>query len=125
MLRVPLFRALHLGRRQTVRLCFDASRPAGVLGGVCLHAVSHARLRDTVLIPDAQTQTVRLQTTVCAMNAGDYLLRVQTVCAEDEPPFTTMRFFSLPANSSSSSKRSPSPRRAFCPARRMRAVPSA
>lgn len=86
MLRVPLFRALHLGRRQTVRLCFDASRPAGVLGGVCLHAVSHARLRDTVLIPDAQTQTVRLQTTVCAMNTGDYLLRVQTACAENEPP---------------------------------------
>ena len=86
MLRVPLFRALHLGRRQTVRLCFDASRPAGVLGGVCLHAVSHARLRDTVLIPDAQTQTVRLQTTVCAMDEGDYLLRVQTACAENEPP---------------------------------------
>lgn len=86
MLRVPLFRALHLGRRQTVRLCFDASRPAGVLGGVCLHAVSHARLRDTVLIPDAQTQTVRLQTTICAMDAGDYLLRVQTACAENEPP---------------------------------------
>ncbi len=57
-----------------------------MLGGVCLHAVSHARLRDTVLIPDAQTQTVRLQTTVCAMNTGDYLLRVQTACAEDEPP---------------------------------------
>lgn len=66
-----------------------------MLGGVCLHAVSHARLRDTVLIPDAQTQTVRLQTTVCAMDAGDYLLRVQTACAEDEPPGLRRCTFSL------------------------------
>lgn len=114
------------GGRQTVRLCFDASRPAGVLGGVCLHAVSHARLRDTVLIPDAQTQTVRLQTT------GSARWMKAIICSACRPPvrrmnrpFTTMRFFSLPANSSSSSKRSPSPRRAFCPARRMRVVPSA
>lgn len=28
-LRVPLTRALHAGRKQTIRLCFDASRPGG------------------------------------------------------------------------------------------------
>lgn len=115
MLRVPLFRALHLGRRQTVRLCFDASRPAGVLGGVCLHAVSHARLRDTVLIPDAQTQTVRLQTTVCAMNTGDYLLRVQTACAENEPPVYDDALFLSSGEQQSITKTFPFPAPRFLP----------
>lgn len=96
LLRVPLFRALHLGRKQTIRLCFDASRPAGVLGGACLHAVSHARLRDTVLVPDKQAGIIRLRTTVCAMDAGDYLLRVLTACAEDAQPIHDYSL-SLPA----------------------------
>ena len=112
MLRVPLFRALHLGRKQTIRLCFDASRPAGVLGGVCLHAVSHARLRDTLLIPDGQTQTVRLHTTVCAMDAGDYLLRVLTACDKDTQPIHDYSL-SLPAGKQQSVEMAfpfPSPR---------------
>ena len=112
MLRVPLFRALHLGRKQTIRLCFDASRPAGVLGGVCLHAVSHARLRDTLLIPDGQTQTIRLHTTVCAMDAGDYLLRVLTACDKDTQPIHDYSL-SLPAGKQQSVEMAfpfPSPR---------------
>ena len=52
-LRVPLTRALHAGRKQTIRLCFDASRPAGVLGPVNLRLTTRARLRDVVLLPDA------------------------------------------------------------------------
>ena len=54
LVRVPLAHALHAGRRQTLRLCFDASRPAGVLGPVCLHLTTRARLRDIALWPDAQ-----------------------------------------------------------------------
>ncbi|MFR2019783.1 MAG: hypothetical protein ACLS6G_04415, partial [Christensenellales bacterium] len=53
LVRVPLAHALHAGRRQTLRLCFDASRPAGVLGPVCLRLTTRARLRDIALWPDA------------------------------------------------------------------------
>lgn len=59
LVRVPLAHALHAGRRQTLRLCFDASRPAGVLGPVCLRLTTRARLRDIALWPDVQTKTDR------------------------------------------------------------------
>ena len=85
-LRVPLTRALHAGRRQTIRLCFDASRPAGVLGPVNLHLMTCARLRDIVLLPDAKTQTVRLRATLAAMETGRYVLRARVACKGDAWP---------------------------------------
>lgn len=85
-LRVPLTRALHAGRRQTIRLCFDASRPAGVLGPVNLHLMTCACLRDIVLLPDAKTQTVRLRATLAAMETGRYVLRARAACKGDAWP---------------------------------------
>ena len=85
-LRVPLTRALHAGRRQTIRLCFDVSRPAGVLGPVNLHLMTCARLRDIVLLPDAKTQTVRLRATLAAMETGRYVLRARAACKGDAWP---------------------------------------
>ena len=85
-LRVPLTRALHAGRRQTIRLCFDVSRPAGVLGPVNLHLMTCARLRDIVLLPDAKTQTVRLCATLAAMETGRYVLRARAACKGDAWP---------------------------------------
>ena len=85
-LRVPLTRALHAGRRQTIRLCFDVSRPAGVLGPVNLRLMTRARLRDIVLLPDAKTQTVRLRATLAAMETGRYVLRARAACKGDVWP---------------------------------------
>ena len=85
-LRVPLTRALHAGRRQTIRLCFDVSRPAGVLGPVNLHLMTCARLRDIVLLPDVKTQTVRLRATLAAMETGRYVLRARAACKGDAWP---------------------------------------
>ena len=81
LVRVPLAHALHAGRRQTLRLCFDASRPAGVLGPVCLHLTTRARLRDIALWPDAQTKTVRLRAALSAMETGRFVLRARAACA--------------------------------------------
>ena len=85
-LRVPLTRALHAGRRQTLRLCFDASRPAGVLGPVNLHLTTCARLRDVALLPDAAAKTVRLRATLAAMETGRYVLRARAACKDDALP---------------------------------------
>ena len=85
-LRVPLTRALHAGRKQTIRLCFDASRPAGVLGPVNLRLTTRARLRDVVLLPDAAARTVRLRATLAAMETGRYVLRARTACKGDVLP---------------------------------------
>ena len=86
LLRVPLTRALHAGRRQTIRLCFDASRPAGVLGPVNLHLTTCARLRDTALLPDAAAKTVCLRATLAAMETGRYVLRARAACKGDVWP---------------------------------------
>ena len=85
-LRVPLTRALHAGRRQTLRLCFDASRPASVLGPVNLHLTTCARLRDVALLPDAAAKTVRLRATLAAMETGRYVLRARAACKDDALP---------------------------------------
>ena len=85
-LRVSLTRALHAGRRQTIRLCFDASRPAGVLGPVNLHLITCARLRDAALLPDAAAKTVRLRATLAAMETGRYVLRARAACKDDALP---------------------------------------
>ena len=85
-LRVPLTRALHAGRKQTIRLCFDASRPAGVLGPVNLRLTTRARLRDVVLLPDAAARIVRLRATLAAMETGRYVLRARTACKGDVLP---------------------------------------
>ena len=86
LLRVPLAHALHAGRKQTVRLCFDASRPAGVLGPVNLRLTTRARLRDIVLLPDAEKQTVLLRATLSAMETGRYVLRARAACKADAQP---------------------------------------
>lgn len=86
LVRVPLAHALHAGRRQTLRLCFDASRPAGVLGPVCLHLTTRARLRDIALWPDAQTKTVRLRAALSAMETGRFVLRARAACAGEALP---------------------------------------
>ncbi|MFQ9446313.1 MAG: hypothetical protein ACLR4A_02155 [Christensenellales bacterium] len=78
--------ALHAGRKQTIRLCFDASRPAGVLGPVNLRLTTRARLRDVVLLPDAAARTVRLRATLAAMETGRYVLRARTACKGDVLP---------------------------------------
>ena len=86
LVRVPLAHALHAGRRQTLRLCFDASRPAGVLGSVCLHLTTRARLRDIALWPDVQTKTVRLRAALSAMETGRFVLRARAACAGEALP---------------------------------------
>ena len=93
LVRVPLAHALHAGRRQTLRLCFDASRPAGVLGPVCLHLTTRARLRDIVLWPDAQTKTVRLRAALSAMETGRFVLRARAACAGEALPVHDLPVF--------------------------------
>lgn len=89
LVRVPLAHALHAGRRQTLRLCFDASRPAGVLG-VGLPASDDARppARYRALARDAQKKTVRLRAALSAMETGRFVLRARAACAGEALPCT-------------------------------------
>ena len=52
-----------------------------MLGPVCLHLTTRARLRDIALWPDAQTKTVRLRAALSAMETGRFVLRARAACA--------------------------------------------
>ena len=61
LVRVPLAHALHAGRRQTLRLCFDASRPAGVLRARAACAGEALPVHDLpVLLTSGEPQTVEM-----------------------------------------------------------------
>ena len=64
--------------RRTLRLAFDETRPAGLAGPVTLHTTSFAQLEDILLSPNEKQQLLTL--TVCAQEAGTYVLHAQAAC---------------------------------------------
>lgn len=79
MLAADLTDALCLGRRRTLTLRFDASRPAGVCGPVFLVTTERAHLFQACIAPDARRRTISLRAKVCARCAGRYVLRALPV----------------------------------------------
>lgn len=76
---VDLSEALRLGRKETLRLCFDDVRPAGVAGSVFLGVTSRAHLSRVSVQPDALRRTMTVRARISAQRAGRYVLRVQAV----------------------------------------------
>lgn len=99
MLAVDLTDALNLGRRQTLALRFDASRPAGACGPVFLVTTERAYLAHVTLAPDARARAVSLRAQVCAQCAGRYVLRAQPVSPSpsQEPAAARETVFDLAA----------------------------
>lgn len=77
-LAIALSDALHLGRRETLSICFDEARPAGVPGSVTLSVTQDAYLSHLTLSPDAAQRTLTVRTQIAAQRSGAYALRVQT-----------------------------------------------
>lgn len=76
-LAVDLSDALRRGRRETIAIVFDETRPAGVRGAVMLHASLHARLAQATLTPDAAQQTMTASVRIAAETGGTYALLMQ------------------------------------------------
>lgn len=79
---VDVTQALLLGRQQTLRLRFFASRPAGVTGAAFLSVTTHAHLSRVSIAPDARRRVMTVRARVCAQRAGKYILRVQEIPGE-------------------------------------------
>lgn len=79
MLAVDLTDALNLGRRRTLALRFDASRPAGACGPVFLVTTAFAHLAHVTVAPDARRRLIALRAEVSARCAGRYALRALPV----------------------------------------------
>lgn len=78
-LAVDLTDALHLGRKQTLSLRFDAARPAGVTGAAFLCVTVRANLSRVSILPDALRRTMNIRARISAQHEGRYVLRVQAV----------------------------------------------
>lgn len=86
LLTLDVTDALRLRKRRTLRLCFEAVRPAGIAGSVMLHATAHARLSSVRITPDPARQNMRLSLDVQADDAGVYALRAQAVSPGESLP---------------------------------------
>lgn len=85
MLAIDLTDALYLGRRRTLTLRFEESRPAGVCGPVFLLTHEHAHLSRVILTPDARSGLISLRARICTRGEGSYVLRAQCVPSTVEP----------------------------------------
>ena len=85
MLAVDLSDALELGRRETISIEFDDSRPAGLPGPVMLHVTCGAHMTQLSLIPDAKQQTISVSSLITCAKDGRYILRVQGFLPDGTP----------------------------------------
>ncbi|MGN0777085.1 MAG: hypothetical protein ACI4MM_10465 [Candidatus Ventricola sp.] len=97
MLAVDLTDALFLGRRRTLTLRFEESRPAGVCGPVFLVANEHAHLSRVILTPDAHSGTVSLRARISTRTEGHYVLRARSVSPMADPSAARESAFPLGA----------------------------
>ena len=79
---VDLTDALHLGRKETLRIRFDEARPAGVIGAAFLCVTQKAHLARISIQPDKNRKTMTVRARICAQQAGRYVLRVQAIPVE-------------------------------------------
>ena len=82
MLAVDLSDALLRGRKETLTIRFDESRPAGICAPVMLRTASRAFLSRVVIRSDAARRTMTMQARINALESGRYLLRAQPVSSE-------------------------------------------
>lgn len=85
MLAVNLSDALDLGRKETLVIEFDETRPAGLPGPVMLHVTCGAYLSQVSVVPDARQQTVCVSAMVTCAKEGHYVLRVQGLSPDGSP----------------------------------------
>ncbi|MBR3794683.1 MAG: hypothetical protein IKK34_01465 [Clostridia bacterium] len=76
---VDLTDALRRGRKETIAIRFDSTRPAGVRGPVFLQTARFAFLSRLCLLPDAAQQTITVRALITADHTGEYALRAQPV----------------------------------------------
>ena len=76
---IDLTDALYLGRRQTLTLRFEETRPSGACGPVFLVTTARAHLSRVTVAPDARSGVVAVRASICAQSAGSYVLRAQCV----------------------------------------------
>ena len=84
-LAVDLTDALYLGRRQTLTLRFEETRPSGACGPVFLVTTARAHLSRVTVAPDARSGVVSVRARVCAQSAGSYVLRAQPISSVPGP----------------------------------------
>ena len=83
-LTVDLTDALRRGRKETLCIRFGDARPAGVPAPVTLRVCRHAHIASLTLHPAPARQTVSVCAKICAIAAGDYLLRARVCPADPE-----------------------------------------
>lgn len=81
-LAVDVSDALLLGRKQTLKVCFDEARPAGMVGAAFLCVTARAHLSRVSIAPDALRKTMTVRARVSAQHAGRYVLCVQEIPGE-------------------------------------------
>ena len=82
MLAADLTQALQPGRKETLSICFDDVRPAGISGPVMLRVARFGRLARLSVTPDAAQQTMTVHTQIITAHTGIFTLRVQPVFAD-------------------------------------------
>lgn len=76
MLAADLTDALRRGRKETLSIRFDETRPAGVPGGVFLRTSCGGWLSELAVLPDALAKTMTVRARIHAVREGRYVLRV-------------------------------------------------
>lgn len=92
-LAVDLTASLRRGRRATVTIRFDDTRPAGVPGPVLLHTSRHAHMTHLTVRPGRQTLALRAQ--IHAGTEGAYALRVRHAPHRSDAPAEPAREITL------------------------------
>ena len=76
---VDVTEAMLLGKKQTLSVRFDASRPAGVIGAAFLSASLRANLSQVSIKPDAPRRVMTVRAHVTAQQTRSYALHVQPI----------------------------------------------
>jgi len=84
MLAVDLTDALRRGRKETLSIRFDDTRPAGVSGPVMLRISESGFLSRVRIAADAAQQTMTVRTQINALKEGRFILRIQPVSPSGE-----------------------------------------
>lgn len=100
MLAADLTDALLRGRKETLTIRFDETRPAGLSGPVMLRAARCAYLSRLRIRSDAARSTMTLTAQINALESGRYFLRVQPVSSDGSGMQIRESAYSCQANAS-------------------------
>lgn len=100
MLAVDLTDALRRGRKETLSICFDDMRPAGVSGPVMLRISENGFLSRVRIAADAAQQTMTVHTQINALKEGRFVFRIQPVSPSGEADAARECAYSLQSGAS-------------------------